>query len=396
MPRSPMPTQLMQGIEVPASSINPTEFFALTRRLTILEKTLASFAGLGSTDVIPILQTGVLAGIMVQFSGSLVVTPGTGTAATTGRWPYDLVRAGRFTANGQSNLINAHGSHLRAREIMEQGSLTDRGVPQPIGGAAPGTSRPQGTMALSTESWGVGQNVTALAAGTYDVELEFYFPVAFDEITLTGAIFAQTSATDLFCALDWAPQSDLFVLTGDATVALTGSVNAYATLYTIPQAPNGDIIIPDLSVFHSLIESRVNVIANGDNEVRLAGQGVGKNLLRMYGRIYNNGTTSIVPLPMNASNYGNVLWRYGGNDTPETHNNGAAHAHQVERKFDCDLGSFGGYFVWDFAKENAFRDAVDEGTATELRWLLNVPNSVALTNAFGEYVQETVSIGSAA
>src|SRR5437879_8970152 len=98
---SPVPTQVMQGIEVPASSINPQQFFALTRRLTILEKALPAFAGLGSTDTIPILQTGVLSGISIQFSGQLVVTPGTGSVATTGRWPYDLIRACRFTANGQ-------------------------------------------------------------------------------------------------------------------------------------------------------------------------------------------------------------------------------------------------------------------------------------------------------
>ncbi|MGH7227064.1 MAG: hypothetical protein ACRELF_27930, partial [Gemmataceae bacterium] len=102
----PVPTQLMQGIEVPASSINPTQFFALTRRLRLLEKNIAAFAGLGNTDVIPILQTGVLAELKVQFSGSLVVTPGTGTVASTSRWPYDTAKAVRFTANGQSNLIN--------------------------------------------------------------------------------------------------------------------------------------------------------------------------------------------------------------------------------------------------------------------------------------------------
>jgi hypothetical protein len=395
----PMPTQVMQGIEVPRSSINPAQFFQLTRRLTILEKSLPAFAGLGSTDTIPILQTGVLAGIMVQFSGQVTVTLGGGTAATTGRWPYDLIRACRFTANGQSNLINTHGSALKAREIMHRGDLTDRGVPQGIGGASPGTSRVQGTLSLNSESWGVGQNVTAIAGAptVYPIELEWFVPVAFDSMTLTGAIFAQTSATDLFVAIDWAPSSDLFVLTGAATAVVTGSVNAFAELYTIPQGPDGNIIVPDLSVFHSLIESRVPVVANGDNEVRLAGQGVGKQLLRLYGKTFNTAVANTpVPLPVNATNYGNILWRFGGNDTPEVWNNGAAHNHVNEKRFDCDLGAFGGWWIHDFASENAFRDSVDEGTATELRFLVNIPNGVTLTNAFAEYIQETVSIGSAA
>lgn len=392
----PVPTQTMQGIEVPASSINPPEFFRLTRRLTILEKNLAAYAGLGSTDTIPILQTGVLSGVMLQFSGTLTVTPGTGTVASTGRWPYDLPKALRLSANGQSNLINCHGGVLKAREIMQRGDLTDRGVPRGVGGASPGTTIYQGTMSLNSESWGVGQNVTAIAGGSYPVELEWYVPVAFDDVTLQGAVFAQTSATDLFVAVDWAPVSDLFALTGNATIALTGSVNAFAKLYTIPQGPDGNIIIPDLSVFHSIIESRVPVLANGDNEIRLAGQGVGKQLLRMFGRNFNNGTTAPVPLPVNTTNYGQLLWRFGGNDTPEIHTNGYAHAHNTERTFDSDLGSSQGFWCWDFASENAFRDSIDEGTATELRFLVNIQNGVTLTNAFGEYAQETVSLGSAA
>lgn len=394
---APQPTQVMQGIEVPRSSINPAQFFQLTRRLTILEKSLPAFAGLGSTDTIPILQTGILSGVLIQFSGQVVVALPTGTCASTGRWPYDLIRALRFTANGQSNLINVHGGKLKVREIMQRGDLTDRGVLQGIGGASPGTSRQQGTLSLNSESWGVGQNVTAIAAATYPIELEWYVPIAFDDLTLTGAIFAQTSATDLFVAIDWAPLTDLFLLTGTATATVTGSVNAFATLYTIPQGADGNIIVPDLSVFHSLIESRVPVVANGDNEVRLSGQGVGKQLLRMYGQVFNQATAgNPVPLPVNSTNYGNILWRFGGNDTPEIWNNGFAHNHVNEKRFDSDIGAFGGYWCHDFASENAFRDSVDEGTATELRWLVNIPSGVTLTNAFAEYVQETVSIGSAA
>src|SRR6266568_8071235 len=395
----PVPTQVMQGIEVPASSIQPAEFFKLTRRLRITERTIAAFAGLGSTDNIPILQTGVVSGILLQFQGQVVVNLAAGTAATTGRWPYDLIRAVRLSANGQSNLINVHGGKLKAREIMARGDLTDRGVPQGVGGASPGTSRVQGTLSLNTEAWGLGQNVTAIpgAPTTYPVNLEWYIPVAFDDLTLVGAIFAQTSATDLNVAIDWAPSSDLFILTGAATAVVTGSVNAVATLYTIPQGPNGDILVPDLSVFHSLIESRVPSIANGDNEIRLAGQGVGKQLLRLYGRTFNQAVANnAVPLPVNATNYGNILWRFGGNDTPEVWNNGFAHNHRIEKLFDADIGSLAGFWCHDFASENAFRDSVDEGTATELRFLNNIPGGVTLTNAFAEYAQETVSIGSAA
>src|SRR5258708_6758009 len=270
---APAPTQVMQGIEVPTSSVNPREFFRLTRRPTILEKNLGAFAGLGNTDTIPILQTGVLSGLLVQFQGSLVVNLAAGTAATTGRWPYDLIKAARFTANGQSNLINCRGWKLKAREMLQRGDLSDRGVVRGIGGASPGTQVQQGTLSLNTESWGVGQNVSAIvgAPTTYTVNLEWYVPVAFDDLTLQGAIFAQTSATDLYLAIHWAPSSDLFVLTGAATAPLAGSVNCFATLYTIPQGSNGSILVPDLSTFHSLIEPRGPTAALRANERRRAG-----------------------------------------------------------------------------------------------------------------------------
>jgi hypothetical protein len=391
MANSQTPMAVMQGIEVPASSIDPANFFRLTRRLSIPFKT-GSFAGLGSTDTTQLLQTGIVSGVTVKATGSLVVTPGAGTVATTSKWPYGLAKNVKFSANGQSNLINVGGIHLKAREIMQRGDLNDRGVVQAIGGASPGTARNQGTLSLNSESWGVGQNVTAIGAGTYPVELEWYIPVAYDDLNLLGAIFAQTSATDLVVAIDWAAQNDLFTLTGNATVALSMSTVYEATLYTIPQGPNGSVIVPDLSAFHSIIATRYGTPTNSMNEIRLSGQGVGKQLLRLWWQAYNAG----VPMPLNATNYGQVGWRFGGNDTPEVYPDGKLMAYRAEKLFNSDFGSYAGIGVFDFCSENAFRDSVDEGTATELRLLLEFPNSLTLTNPYVEYVAETVSAGASA
>lgn len=394
MAPTPQPTQIMQGIEVPTSSVDPANFFRLTRRLTVTQKTF-NYAGLGLTDNVPILQTGIVSGLIVKASGTLTVTPGSGTVASTSRWPYDLIKAARFSANGQSNLINVSGAKLKAREIMARGDLTDRGVSNAIGGASPGTARTQGTMALANESWGVGSNVTGLGAQTVPVELEWYVPVAFDDFSLTGAIFAQTSATDLNMAIDWAPVSDLFALTGNAAVSLSLATTVQAKLYTIPQAPNGQVIVPDLSTFHSLIQTRYATPSNGLNEVRLAGQGVGKQLLRLYWQVWN-GSGAGSPLAVNATNFGQIGWRFGGNDTPEIWPDGKIHAYTVEKTFCSDLCTYQGFSVIDFASEHAFRDAVDEGTATELRFLCEIPQAVSLSSPYIEYVQETLSLGAAA
>src|SRR4051794_38827928 len=102
------PNMQMQGIVVPSSSVQPAEFFRRTRRLTVLTNT-RTYAGLGLTDTISILQTGIIAGLTLRFTGTLTVNLAAGTAATTNRWPYDLIRRLRFSANGQSNLINCSG-----------------------------------------------------------------------------------------------------------------------------------------------------------------------------------------------------------------------------------------------------------------------------------------------
>lgn len=158
MPASrPSPTQTMQGIEVPVSNVDPKSFFRLTRRQRVPQKTF-TYAGLGLVDHVTIRQAGIISGVVVKFAGSLTVTPGTGTVASTPNWCQNLLKIAKFSANGQSNLINCSGQLLKAREIMQRGDLTDRGVPANIGGASPGTAVTQGSLKLNTESWGVGQN----------------------------------------------------------------------------------------------------------------------------------------------------------------------------------------------------------------------------------------------
>ncbi len=392
-----VPTQVMQGIEVPATSVDPQGFFRATRRLSFQMKG-GAYAGLGQTDNIPILQTGIIAGLTIRAMGTVTVTLGGGTAATTPRWPYDLIRAVRVSANAQSNLINCSGWKLKMRDLMARGDLSDRGVTQGIGGASPGTSTNQGTMSLASEQWGLGSNVTAIpgAPTVYTFDLEWFVPIAFDQVNLLGAIFAQTSATDLNMAIDWAPATDLFVLTGAATAVVACNYQVEGTVYSIPQGPNGDVIVPDLSVFHSLVQTRYATPSTGLNEIRLSGQGVGRQLLRVFGQTWNVAGGVSGPIAVTDTNYGQIGWRYGGNDTPEIWPQGSGVSHLnrqlIERTFNSDLGARG---VWciDFASENAFRDTVDEGAATELRVLLEIGSGVALSSPFVEYVQETAFAG---
>lgn len=377
------PQRYMQGIAVPASSVRPQEFFARTRRHIQTERQF-SFAA-QSQDIVELRKSDILSSILVRFEGQLVVTPGSGTVATTHRWPYDFIRQARFTANGASNIINVSGLKLKVRDVMKRSDLTDRGVTQTFGGSA----RSQGTLALASESWGVGSASSAISGGTYPVALEWVVPVAEDEHDLAGAIFLATSSSDLTLTLDYAATSDLFTLTENATAVLTGKFQIASTKYSIPIGSDGQIVVPDLSVFHSMIQSRTTALQVGENELRLVGQGAGKGLLRMFYQVFPNGNAS-PPLVMNATNYGKQMWRYASNETPDEFIDGNHLRVDMERRYNADIGALWGFGCHDFAHENAFRDVVDMGTTSELRLVSTINAGVSLPSPAIEYVLETV------
>lgn len=382
---SSAPSRYMQGIAVPASSVNPREFFARTRRKTQAESSKV-FAGLGQQDIFELKKTDVIAGLYIRFDGTVTSTPGTGSVATTARWPYDLIRQVRFTANGQSNIINVSGAKLKAREFMAKGDLNDRGISQSVAGAAV----VNGTLSQACESWGVGSRATAIAGGTYDVDLSWFVPIAEDQVDLAGAIFAATSSTDLTLTIDWASQADLFSFTGNGAASVAGSVQLVALRYSIPLGPDGQIVVPDLSVFHSLIQTRKSgIFSQGENEVTMVGQGAGKTLLRIYSQLWN-GAGAGVPVVPNEDNLGRMAWRFGGNETPDEYPDAQVLRYINERMYNTDIGAVHGFWCHEFASENAFRDVVDLGTTSEWRQLLTINPSITPTNMALESVVESI------
>lgn len=376
----------IQGILVPETSIDGPAFYKGTYAERFLEKSISSFAGFGATDSFSIKQAGIIAALDIHVSGSLTVTPGTGSVGTTSRWPYDLIKAIRLSVNGVNNVINCSGAKLIAHRLMEVGTLTDRGVTQGIGGASPGTQVSQGTLSLNSENWGVGQNVSAVGAGNFAVDLYYRLPVAFDQVKLLGAIFAQTSATSLDVGIDWATQASLFTLSGNATVAFAPAVTTEGIVYSIPKNAQGDPVIPNLSAFHTLLQYNDFGVGTGSYESQLMGTGVGKRLLRVYWQLWSNSQ----PVPLTAANFGTLGWRYGGNETPQSYADGRKLRMYQERLYDSDIGA-AGFACMDFASQWAMRDSVDEATATNLR-LLVTPNN-ALTSPVLEVVQETLFAG---
>jgi hypothetical protein len=373
----------MQGIAVPGESVRPAEFFARTRRRTFNEGQ-QTWNGFGGQNTWELKKSDIIAVAIVRFTGTLTTLKGTGAIGTTARWPYDMLKAVRFTANGASNVINASGLKLKLREFQKKGELTDKGVPQTVAGA----TVQNGTLSSASESWGVGSNTTNLADGSYPVDLYWVVPIAEDEIDLSGAIFAATSSTDLTIQVDMETAANLFTLTSNAAVTMTGNIQTTTVKYSIPIGSDGQIVVPDLSLFHSYIQSRTTQLGTGGNEVRLIGQGAGKTLLRTSFQIWNGAVQA--PLAMKDVNFGEIAWRYGSNETPDDYLTGSVLRQINERAYNTDVGGIWGFGCIDFANENAFRDAVDMGTTSDLRLLATIQNGVTLSGAGFEYCQETI------
>lgn len=379
----------MQGIAIPAAVVNKTEFFRRTRRHTQLEETRAvtiqpAASGPSNTkDTITLRRSDILSEVTLRITGTLNINIGTGTVASTARWPYGLFGNIAFNANGASSLMSARGWTYKAREIAKDEGLSDNGVVQTVGG----TTRNNGTLSLPTESWGVGQNTGSLTTSTPNVDLVVTLPVAEDGWDLSGAIFLQTSSAELSVVVNWPAITDLFTFTGNGTASFTGTLEVHTTKFEIP-TESGAIIVPDLSMFHSLVETSAPFLSTGvDASTIVVGQGAGKYVLRVIQQLQNGAVNA--PVPVTSANFGLMAWRYGTAETPDQWFNGTAIRNKNCRDYNCDLGGLQGYAVHEFAKAG-FRDLVDMGTTSDLRLINNVSNNVTLNNAQLWYAVESV------
>lgn len=378
------PAAVFQGIEVPAEAVNPDAFYALTRRRRDTEYA-GTFAGLGASDAVELRKADILAGIRIRFVGTVTTT---GTAVTpTMRWPYDLIRGVRFTANGQSNLINVSGLKLKARDMMRDVG-TDRGVERSVSS----NTVIHGTLSKASEEWGVNPGEAA-AAATFDVELCWDVPIAEDPRDLMGAIFAQTSSQDLVLNIDWNDEMTLFSgVAAGHTVAVAGKLIVETEKYSIPSV-NGHLVVPDLSLFHSLIETRqAGTLSTGANEIRLSGQGAGRQLLRVFYQIWNGSGATLAPLAVDGDHYGPQGWLYGSNERPETFHDGMSMRQVNEDYYGSDIAAVWGFLAHEYNVVNAFRDSVDMGQTAELRLLISIASGASLTSPAIEYVQETMFV----
>lgn len=373
------PTPIAQGTTAfaPNTVVNPAAFYAATRRQKYLAASRTKIKGIGSSDIVTLQQSNIIAALEVRLVGNVVFGGTIGTTTCSYDWPYNLLQSITVTANGVSNLYQTRGLANRALDMATNAESTDRGVGRTWSGGTT-DAMTQGTYSYSCDDWGTSStnrmapNTNVAAVGTYTVDLSFWIPIAADQTTLIGSVYAQSQATNMQVTLQYATQATLMSAVGaSATIDWSGlNFEITAHTYSIPNV-GGQFVIPDLSQLHSVTETQATGLGSGTNAINLPGVGVGRLLMRLLANTYS----SSAPLAVTDANYNNIAYRYGGNIVPEQYTQGGDKRCMDERTTGVDLGKNWGYFVWDFASEHALRDLIDQGELTNLALLLGLVSS---------------------
>lgn len=344
--------------------VDPAKFFALTERNIFAPANYASPAP-GNYVQNALLQVGVVSKLRILVVGSVVVAA---TAATVAgfKWPYGFFRNVSLSGNGQNNFISCSSFDLYERQRVQNKALTDSY-----------TTIPTATQ-LAT-------------AGTYPFQIQFEIPIAMDDTTLIGSLYAQSEATNLTYTL-FAESLANLITTNSTNVTLTNAAGTAGTTPTVyleetffevpydPAKP-GTLVIPDLTVLHGYLAND-NPVANQStvttNLIRINGQ-----LERLLFYMDNNNALALT------ANYASGSLTYGGSQTPYQFN--PMQMLQVRNNIDYKKILEDGVFVLDLVNENPARDQILLEGVTNLRLITALaatftPNAAAKMH----FVQETL------
>jgi hypothetical protein len=344
--------------------INPAKFFALTERNIFAPANFAAPTP-GNYTQNQLLQVGVVSKLRFLVQGAVVVGAGASPIPSF-KWPYGFFKNVSLSGNGQNNFISCNGFDLYERQRIQNKAEIDTYTQIP-------------TQAQLN------------VAGTYPFQIQLEVPVAMDDTTLIGSLYAQSEATNLTYTLLAETLANLFP-TGTAQVTLTNTAGTAATtpvvfleetFFEVPydSQKQGTLIIPDLTVLHGYI--------GNDNPV--ASQSlVTTNLIRINGQlerllVYTDNNNALV-ITEDISNSSLV---YGGSQSPYIFN--PQDMLQVRNMIDYKRALEDGVYCLDLVNENPARDQLLLEGVTNLRWLMAyegdfTPNAAAKVH----FVQETL------
>ena len=354
--------ETIQSIPVQPFTTDPGLFFQLTsKQVNPIPGIAHPGAGQAFSRQLP--QVGIKSKLRVTFNGTLTVAT---AAATTGKdYPYNLLKNFKLSANGQNDLFNVSGVDLQVLRDLRYPSFIE-GVQTFPGALYDGNS---------------------VGVGSYTLYLSWEVPIAMDDISLVGALFAQSSSTNLTAQVTCATNAELFQ-TNPANVTITGTWTIEETFFEVPFGDKGELIVPDLSRLHGVNGFDTAFTATGDVTAKLIrSQG---QLHRLLVRADHSSTARLSADPSAASTkkIDAVRLEYGGNKRPYVFNP-AASLREVNNQHYGGPAMYD-YLVFDFARENPARDAILMQGVTELGAVVTVNSGVTVSAGALRLVQETL------
>jgi hypothetical protein len=340
-------------------AVNPGLFNQLTSK-TIFDPINFPLPAFGNYVENQLLQVGIISKIRLIVSGT-VTTTGAINAVPTAKWPWGLINRATISGNGQNDFISCDGWDLRIRQIAANRALID--------GVSFWPSNP-GASPFNV-------------AGVANFLLQYEIPVAMDDTTLIGSLYAQSEATNLTYRIQTESQANLFTFTV-GTLAIAATVYLEETVFEVPYDPShpDTLVIPDLTVLHGLV--------GNDNAVGAQTQ-VDTNLYRIQGQLErliwrqqdSAAATGFYP----TASYVQAQLLYGSNQTPYTFN--PLTMLRVRNNIDYREVLPDGIFILDGIVENAARDQILLEGVTNLRLRTNYVVAPAVTASL-HFVQETL------
>lgn len=237
------------------------------QKTTRFRKSYAPIAwpGFGSKVTQQIDKYGIVGSLHIFFEGT--VTAGAVAPTVTSGFPWRLPAEIRVSANGLSQLIDFDGLDARAlMHVRRAKSIIDESV-----------------------------FTVPAANAAVPLRLHWEVPLALDEVSLIGAVLAQTDDNNLSVRITTAASADLFSANAPA---IAGNFYVLASAYEIPEVTqNGRsaLVIPDLRQLHGIFTRDDVLVATGQNVTPLTK--TGGLLLRTLQRIDNA-----------PPNFGNADW----------------------------------------------------------------------------------------
>lgn len=353
--------------------IDPATFYALTVRNEQMVPAPSKASGwdVASALDFPLSKRGVLHQLFLVITGTMTITPGSGTFTQGWKWPFGVPWHVALQAGGESGLQYGTGNDFWTR--------LQRLYRNPFTGTVSGAGT--GVSAGAYTSPGVGAGV--LQSGANTVKILLPIPVAHDMRTGMGSIFRPAADLQLTLHIDSPQMTELVALTGNATAVWTNvNVQVQETYMRVVKNDQGMIVLPDISrVFMTTVEEQY---FSNSGPVPCTIPRLPGTLLSISGAL-DQGATAIAPASLTS-----VRFAYGENQQPRFYLPDTL-LEENRRNYDGALHG-GNYFALDGEVDNPARDVWIPRNFTEGQLIADVPNTItpAANSRFHTYLENLV------